>query len=242
MLVSVANTHEETVKREDVTHNLDVRVNKYTIQQVVNHGKATFPGAPVVSVPRELERLPPDVRHSFESSVSDGKHLNISDASVKRKTNVTRTKGRAELHELHKEAAEAKGIKPVGRTYWYDHQPVDVGEPCDEKECGCDTCHHCGEESWRFLNDLASTVRSKCGEVQFLPTSEPNLNTGVRLGELTNNLSFPLERTSRAAATTIGVGSAGMCCVVRGGGRGRPSHNKGSGVSLSCAQIFIFFT
>ena len=98
----MAGAHLETVDREMVKHhNLGVRVNMHVIQKANNHAKGCYAGAPVVSVPRVRENLTPDVQEHFTRFITDKNFLTIGDASVKRKTTVTRKIPRAELYVLY---------------------------------------------------------------------------------------------------------------------------------------------
>lgn len=142
-------------------------MDKHVIQSSINHAKANYPGAPVESLQRELDKLDPETTEHLTRFNADKKYLTFSDASIKRKTTVTRDKDVADLFKLYTEDAKAEKIQnPVNRTYFYDNQPPGVSDPHDEQECMCDTCHHCGNESWRHLHILNDVVEATCGEVQ----------------------------------------------------------------------------
>jgi hypothetical protein len=154
-------------------HALDWRCDKHLVQKAQNHAKLPGgPGAPVVMQLRQLERLPLQTREHLIGFLAE--HTNVSDASTKRPTTVTRTHPIEALWRLYKADAEAKVIeKPVGHTYFCSNQAAGAGSPNCERECACDTCHSHGHQAFRALLVLYECVDASFSEVRQAAPNPP---------------------------------------------------------------------
>jgi hypothetical protein len=150
------------VKREEVIHHLDVVIDNHVVQKAHNQRKSLGAGAAPVVACVHRERISiPALTHLARYLAE---HLNVLDASTKRKTRLTRTHIVGALWSMYPAHATAYGVPPadlVSRTYFYDNQVDGTGDPKLGAECMCDICHSCGHETWGILARLIDSIGAK---------------------------------------------------------------------------------
>ena len=128
--------------------------------------------------------------------------VRILDASTARSSTAQRVDYRAKLYVDYLLDAEAKGVEPVGRSFFYDKWPEEIGDASKERDCICGTCHWCGTRTFDAIHVLCDTILVRFSDVPGTQDAISHVRTQTELVRQTFERDFHHHHALQSSTAT----------------------------------------